>query len=218
MAILASELMDVSRKVHLNDPMAARWTNTELLPYLKEAITYLEAKMTEIEAKVTVTESAVISVPAGITNLSGLPNYPTDLISVVEVLERLPGQTDHDWMLLEETNKVSNIEPREWSYQYLFDGIVHVAPATRVIEVYLRYNKMFSDVAGVNTDVSYLANVRGFISARMSAMAAGFGGGAPTRAQALGAISEDYLAMAINIVVHEMQDESVRHLPYRFGR
>jgi hypothetical protein len=215
MPLLVNEVLDQARGAYLNDRLAERWPTDELLPYFREAWTRLEAEFLANEIKAIQADSLVLTVPPNISDLSSLLNYPTDLVVPNEVLERLPGEDDFSWMALKEGENVSKKPARDFLYEYEWTGgVLQVSKAIRTIEVYIGYIKLFTGIAGENTAL-FAIHAKGFLAARTAALAAGFGGGAGIRAQAIGAISDEYLTKLMAIEIKEQQNEPARHRPYR---
>lgn len=216
MALLVSEVLTQMRGVYLNDRNSDRFSDDDLIPYIQEASQFLQSELLAHELKVVEEESSVITVPPGDSNLSLLAGYPDNLVNVLEIFERLPGDSDNDWMRLTESSNLQG-EAGNYAYNWSFSGgVVKIRPANRELEIYLKYYKILTDISGPNSPL-WALHIKGYLASRAAAMAAAFNGNNSVRAQAIGAISEQYKDNLLAIEVKEQQDEPVRHKPYSIG-
>ncbi len=93
MAIIIDQVMMAAR-THLNDDSAINWPDTNLLPKLQEAFRDLRLELELNGIQVVDEVGAEMTVPTGITDLTTVTNYPTDMISPIWMKEKQVGETD----------------------------------------------------------------------------------------------------------------------------
>src|SRR3990172_8186064 len=139
---LVSVALDQARVV-LNDTSSPPkfYTNTILLPHLKEAHRELQVLLWENGLPVIKEVTAVIDVAALATSLG--VSLPTDILEPKALQERVDGSTtEDDWKDVSETDNLPRMDPtisiQYWAWRE--ESIEFIAPTT-AREVKLRYLK-----------------------------------------------------------------------------
>src|SRR5436853_381994 len=124
-----------SARSYLNDTQSQIWTDTTLLPFLKEAHHDLMLALWINGIPVIKVKSSTIQVKAGITSL----DLPVDLIDPISLKERASGSAD-DWILMTESSFEPDIKRdttlKYWSWRE--ESIIFIGATTNV-EVSLKY-------------------------------------------------------------------------------
>ena len=210
MPLLASEVMDESAKVYLNDSTRIRWPDTILLPYLRSAIGELQNELESNDLPPIYEISAVIPVLGGSTVLT----LPVDFVFPVALSERAPngttfqGMTEVTW----EPDTPPSAELRYWSFR---ENIIHLLGATGNREVKLKYLRSLNAIATENSIIE-IANAKGFLAARTAGLASQFGGAATARATNANDRAEYFKRLVLAAIVKRLQDRPVRRRGYKW--
>src|ERR1035437_6370810 len=97
-----------SARIHLNDEIGLIWTDNRLLPKLQEAHRELKNELLLNGIPVIYEVSVVLSVPALTTDLTTVTNYPSDLLSPIELKERSVGGQNIDFTGMSQVNFIPN--------------------------------------------------------------------------------------------------------------
>src|SRR5438128_3118184 len=131
-----------SARVYLNDVNSQIWTNTVLIPYLKEAHKDLLLVLWLNGIPVLREKSAIINVNANVITLT----LPSDLLEPIWLKERAQSSSD-DWIPVTETefepdlNKDTTL--RYWAWR---EEAINFIGATTNREVLLRYWKSIATI------------------------------------------------------------------------
>lgn len=212
MAITAQDALD-SARTYLNDAGASIWTNTILLPYLKEAYRDLLISL-YLNSIPVVREktSAPISVNAGTLTLT----LPADLLEPIKLKERLFGSSE-SYIPMSEKDFEPDVEQTEslrfWAWR---EEAINFVGATTKRDVLLFYWKTLTlPTAGTSTLGFLYSEI--YLGPRTAGYAAGSVGN-PTLAKEAFDTSEIKLDKIIRANVKGQQALPTRRIPYRRGR
>jgi len=210
---LSDSVQDVinrAREVYLNDVSGATYTNTVLLPYVKQAYDDVETEF-ELNNLGFVLGIALIKVPANTLILA----VPGNFLYPVELKERNWGstsQTDYSDMsqrdiepTREKTDRLIN-----WAYR---EGTVHFVGATTDREVKLSYQQAFPRLLDGQSLVR--GECLAFMSAKVAAYAHMFIAQNSTLADVANKLADGHLTSMILANVKKVQSLGVRRRPYR---
>ena len=187
MPVTTENVLTASR-THLNDDQAINWPDPNLMPKYQEAFRDLRLELELNGIQVIDEVSADITVPQGVTDLTTVTGYPTDLITPIWMKEKQVGETDAFLISMTPIDFIPNVDQditlNWWSWQQ--NKILLLGSLNDVV-VQLRYRrdlalpKLNSDSTGVILGESFLsyrtaaiafASVKDFTSAdRMDARA-----------------------------------------------
>ena len=157
-----------SARVYLNDVGAQMWTDTVLLPYLKEAFRDLLSILWLNGLPVIKEKSSTIPVPANSVTVG----LPVDLIEPIYLKER-PQGSNEDWIPMTECE----FEPDRRREQSLIfwcwrEQAIQLLGATTNREVLLRYWKTLTEPVDANSSLGFMF-AENFIGPQTAAYAAG---------------------------------------------
>lgn len=212
---LASVALD-SARTYLNDTGAQIWTNTVLLPYLKEAHKDLLLVLWLNGIPVIREKSASINVTAGALTLT----LPSDFIEPIWLKERAQGSSD-DWIPMAERDFEPDIRQdttlKYWAYR---EEAINFVGATTNRSVLLQYWKSIADIVDATSPLGFIF-AELFIGPQTAAYAANSVGNttlagelAYTNGVNVG-VAGARLDMIIRANVKGMQNLPARRVPYR---
>lgn len=204
MALLASEVLDRVASVYMNDPNKLTYTDDKMLPKLKAAWDDLQLQMLLIDARVFAEETAS---PASVTSLARtIASPPADMIFPLALDERIPGQTDADWVPMRQQKwDDSDVPGPDLIYWIYREDAIQFLGATQTKQVRIRYMKFLNPITGSNSSVAIvLANA--FLAPRTAALLSGFAGGNVTRATACNQEADVALEALKTIYIKQMQE------------
>jgi hypothetical protein len=212
MPLLASEVMDESASVYLNDAAKIRWPHAVLLPYLRSAIGELQSELESNDLPPLYEIGAIIPVPAGETFL----DLPLDFVFPVYLGERAPGETRFTDLV--ELSWEPDADPTGKLEHYVFrEGTIQFLGSTANREVRLRYLRSLSAIVSENSVIE-VANAKGFLAARTAGLASQFGGSATTRGNSANERAEYFKRLVISTITKRLQDRPVRRRRYLWRR
>lgn len=215
----------------MNDTAKTKYTHAAMLPYFNMALAEMQEHLELSEVPVMEKTSTAVSVTTGQTVVSmgtTSTNYPTDLIAIQQLWERLAGSSEpytpmykRDFLphYMEDTT-TSDIVYWTW----LDQEIQFYAPGTnREIKIdYIR--QRFANTIGDTTLVIDVMNSRSFLEFRTASLCAMYIGENPTRAAALDVDARGgadcnggALSRLLSINVKDKQDIQVRRRPLNAG-
>lgn len=208
MPLLASECIDESASVYLNDSAKTRWTTAILLPYLRSAYLELQAELEDNDLPPLHEISAVINVAIGVTELAS----PADMVLPIRLFERHVGETI--WKLMDDRSWEPNADKDDrlnlWVYR---EGKIQLLGATSAVEVKLHYTRNLSAIASENS-ILEIGNAKGFLAARTAGLAATFGGVASARGEAANSRAEYFKSKIISTLVKRQGPIRRRRFPW----
>lgn len=219
--LTAGEVIDRAAAL-MNDPARTDYTYTAVLPYLNMAIDELVENLEESNSSPTNMTSAVITVPVGsyqITPAESVttPHYPSDLVEIQEVGERLSG-TEDVFMRLGRREFMQAFPATNsllfWVWE---DQIIKFNPngATTIREIELKYVRKAISLATSDASVIGTINARSFLAYKTAALCSMFIGENETRAQVLNEQAELALERLTGINNKGRQQVMTRHRPFR---
>ena len=228
---MVSDVMDLVAPL-LNDNAKQKFTYQAQLPYFNIALQELQLALEVNEIGVTELTVANLHVVAGQTtaitaNNTTTPNYPTDLIDIQQLWERLWGSNDPFVPMFKRDylpHYLDNINTDTIVYwTWLNQEIQFISPTTdREIKMdYIR--QYFANIVSTTTATIDVMNSRTFLMYRTAALCARFVGENPTRADALDMVAGNVdtgggaLGVLINLNVKSKQDVQTRRKPFMAG-
>lgn len=210
MPLLASEVMDESASIYLNDAAKIRWPYAVLLPYLRSSIGELQSELEANDLPPLYEIGAIIPVPANSTLL----NLPLDFTFPVYLGERAPGETRFSDMT--ELSWEPDADKNTKLNHYVFrEGKIQFLGSTADREVRLRYLRSLSAIVNENSVIE-VANAKGFLAARTAGLASQFGGSATVRGTNANERAEYFKRLVISTITKRLQDRPVRRRRYQW--
>lgn len=206
----------------MNDPAKTDYTYAAQLAYLNMAIDELVELLEESNASPTNQTSVAITVPAGTTKLTpfehaDLPHYPSDLVEIQEIGERMAGSND-SYIRMARREFVSEF-PRANSLMYWVweNQIIKFNPAGAfgAREIELRYVGQAIAQATDENSIIGTINARSYLSYKTAALLSQFIGENESRAQLLNGEAELAVERMASIDNKGRQQMSTRHRPFR---
>lgn len=216
---LASVALDEAR-ILLNDVGATLYTNTILLPYLKKAYRELQQQLADNGVSVTREQSSALTLAANVTvlNSSSTPALPTDLLYPITLEEKLSGESDINYIPMQEVEWIDNFEQTErlqvWSWR---ENEIKLNGATGTTLVRIRYFKSLAAIVDSTTNIPILDSET-FLGSRTAALAAFTIGGSVDKATVLSTDAESALATLLSTQVKNRQNQPVRRKRFRSFR
>jgi hypothetical protein len=203
----AANVMDLAASL-MNDTAKSVYTYDAQMPYLNMALKELQEEFQLNNIPVTNEESAAIEIPIGTTEVCPVdgvgsgpaPNYPTDLVEIQKISERLAGSTDSFLPLvkkdflphIDEGIDMSSIQLWVWEGQRIK---FHAALTAR--EIKIDYIKTLFPKVTNQAAVLGVINCETFLFYRTAALCTRFIGENETRAAEL----NDFAVMAKDRVI-----------------
>lgn len=202
-----------SARIHLNDEMGLLWPDNRLLPKFQEAHRELKNELILNGIPVIHEVSVILTVVAGISDLTTIANYPSDLLIPINLKERQVGGQLVDFTDMTQVNFLpdvqSDITLNSWTW---LNEKILVSAATQNNEVQIRYTREMTVPIQVNDNIGVLLG-ESFLSYRTSALAA-LSVKDYDQATALDLIAKDNLQNVIAFNVKGLQNIPARRRPY----
>jgi hypothetical protein len=218
-AVTAGTIMDVAASL-LNDTAKQLYTYTAQTPYLQLAYEELQDELQQNNIAMSNNASSALTVPVGTTSLtqSTTPAYPSDMISIQEIKERLSGSDDGYLPIVKVEFLPQGVTEGEslgvWSWQ---EQTIKFVGATTIRQIIIEYIAApFSAITGSTSSVAYFQAKR-FLEFRTAALCAMYIGENPTRAGALENDANKALENLVNLGVKEKQVMPARRRPFLAG-
>jgi hypothetical protein len=220
-SLTAAEVMDRAAAL-MNDPAKTDYTYVVQLEYLNMAIDELVENLEESNSSPTNSTSAVITVAVGKNMITPtehveLPHYPSDLVEIQEVGERLLGTQDV-FVSLGRREFLQGYPPSNsllfWVWE---DQIIKFNPngALTPRDIQLKYVRKAIQLAIDHTTVIGTINARSYLSFKTAAFCAMFIGENESRALILNTQAEQALERLTGINNKGKQQIMTRHRPFR---
>lgn len=148
---LASEALD-SARVYLNDTANQIWSNTKLLPFLKEAYRDLLVQLWLNGIPVIKEKTSTpIEVAAGDLSLT----LPADFIEPIRLKERLDGTSDSYSDMTEKEFEPDYSQSESLNYWAFREGAIQFVGATTAREILLYYWKSLTVPTAANSALGF---------------------------------------------------------------
>jgi len=207
----------------MNDTARAVYTNTAILPYLNMALDELQEIFEHNNVPKTNTTSAVITVPAGDTQVpfrtSPDPKLPTDLIEIQQLWEAPEDQEQFIPMQRVEFlgHFDENLELNQFLVWAWMGQAIRLHPANQDIDLKIDYvANIFSPlvIGNIATDLP-LVNSKTYLGYHTAALCAMFIGENQSRSESLEALAQEALARTLGINTKGRQGIVTRRRPFR---
>jgi len=224
-SLTATSVMDKAASL-MNDTAKTVYTYVAQLPYLNMAFDELQESFELNNIPVTnQTTSPVIVIPIGTTSINPVdgvgsgaaPNYPTDLVEIQGLYERLTGSNDpfvpiHQREFL--PHALDNL-PTEALQYWIFEGQrIKFIGALTSRDVVIDYIKAIFPDQIAQTTVIGIINARSFLYYRTAALCSQFIGENKTRADELNSFALMALDRVTGIGVKSKQSIMTRRKPF----
>lgn len=189
MALTAGTVLTSCRTALLNDPTGAIYPDSAMYPVMSKAYRELQTKMVALGVAFPKEISAAITVTAGTVRLADGASLPTDIVSPIQLWERVSGATTSQWEDMTERDVEPVIIPadtvlRYWAWR---EDEIKFPAASTDREVLIQYYKQTNAISASGSVITIL-NCQQWLEQRTAVIAAATIGANPTRAKML---SED---------------------------
>lgn len=208
----------------MNDTAKTKFTYTATLPYFNIALAEMQEHLELSEIPVMEKTAAAVTVTAGQTVVASgttAANYPSDLVSIQQLWERLAGSSDPYTPMFKRDylpHYLDGIETSDLVYWTWLDQEIQFIGATTDRDVKLDYiRQRFVNIITDTTTAIDVMNSRTFLEFKTASLCSRFIGENPTRADALLAEAQLAKERLIGINVKDKQDIQVRRKPFMGG-
>lgn len=220
-SLTAGEVMDWVAAL-MNDVAKSSYTYITMLPYLNMAIDELLEELERHNLCPTNETAAYITVNAGTLVISaddgvadGKLHYPTNLIEIRQLWERLAGSTDTFVpMRKQEFLNVRSLTTALVDWAWL-DQEIRFIGANSNREVKIDYIQEAISAATSDTSVIGIIGVKSYLAYKAASLCAKYIAENPTRAQMLKEDAEGCLDNLLGIKIKGNQSTVVRRRPFR---
>lgn len=158
-------------RTHLDDDKAINWQDYRLLPKLVAAYDELKATLQLNGDQLTKEVSSIMTVNAGVTDLTTVTGYPTDLVEPIWLKERQTGGTDQDFADMTEVRFIPNVQQQTtlnfWCWR---TNKVLLLGALNSVQVQLRYRRNLTDPSLISASLDVIQGEI-YLSYRTAALA-----------------------------------------------
>lgn len=225
-SLTAGEVMDKSASL-MNDTAKTVYTYTVQIPYLNMALAELQEHFQLNNIPVTSVTSAGITVPIGTTEIGPVdggvgettaPNYPTDLIEIQQLWERLSGSEDPYVPLVKKEYLPHFLDDMPVSSLLIWAWVnqqIKFVGATTARQVKIDYIKaIFAEITSEDDEIGVI-NAQSFLMYRTAALCTQFIGENESRASALNDMAVAAADRVTGIGVKGKQSITIRRRPFR---
>lgn len=219
MPIAVSSILDSTASL-LNDTAKVTYTYVKTLPYFRIVYELAQNRLILAGHPTLAEISAVLSVPAGTTEVLALDGGVArdTVVYPVSVFERSVGGTDDDWEEMDrfewDDNRTASDTLNNWAWR---EGVIKLNAATTNREIKVRYQRVFATIID-ETSVIEHPNFASFLRHATPAYIAEFVMKDLQRAASLNALSEKAMEIAISTAVKNLQYLPARRRHYFFRR
>jgi hypothetical protein len=204
----------------MNDTALTQYTYVTMLPYLNMALDDLLGAMQLANVPITQEVAAYITLPVGSVKVTPaesltLPHYPSDLIEIRGLGERLSGTTDefipltkHDFLPVR--SAVDSLIDWAWMNQE-----IRLIGALTIRELKLDYIRECVAEAADENSVIGIINSKSYLAFKAAAYCARYIGENPTRADQLDSDADKALEEMLGISIKAQQNLPARRRPFR---
>lgn len=209
----------------MNDTARRTYTYAAMLPYFNIALAEMQEELELNEIGVSEETSSSVEVDVGETAIvassTTQPTYPTDLVEIQQLWERLQGSTDPYIPMFKRDylpHYLNDLPVSELVYWAWISQEIRFIGATTDRDVKIDYIKQYfaTSVTTTTTTINVM-NSRSFLFFKTASLCSRFIGENPTRADALLMEAEAAKARLIGISVKGKQDIQTRRKPFLAG-
>lgn len=224
-SLTAGQVMDQAA-VLMNDANKTSYTYTAMIPYLKMAVDEFQEACELNNIPVTNETSAVITVNVGTTLIrpvdgfgnGAAPNYPTDLIEIQGLYERLAGSQDPFVPMTKREflpHALDNLATEALQYWVWEGQQIRFVGATTDREVKMDYIKAIlpTNITDENTVIGVI-NAKSFLYYRTAGLCSQFIGENQTRADQLNGFAQIAIDRFLGVNTKGKQSIMTRRRPF----
>ena len=227
-SLTAGEVMDKSASL-MNDTAKTIYTYVAQLPYLQMALDELQEEFELNNIPITDKTSAAVTVTVGTTSINptlgvgagSAPNYPTDLVEIQQLWERLAGSTDpfipitkRGDFLPHELDNLPSESLMFWAFTNQRITFIGALTSRSVKIDYIA--ALFPDLIA-STDTIGIINAKSYLQYRTAGLCSRFIGENPSRADELDKFAQMSIDRSLGISVKGKQDQMTRRRPFMSG-
>ena len=220
--LLAGTVMDMAASL-MNDPIKSQYTYAAQIPYLNMALQELQEYFELNSIPVTENTSAVITCPAGtseiVYNGVGVPTLPSDMVEPQQLWERATGidpyipMTKRDYL----PHGLEGIQNAQFIYFTWQDQKIKVLPATASNDIKIDYIKqLFTPVTSSGSLINVI-NAQSYLEYRTAALLAEFIERNKTSSDSMNSYAVLAMDRATGISSKGKQSIMTRRRPFRAG-
>lgn len=220
-SLIAGQVMDRSAAL-MNDPAKTDYTYLAQLPYLNMAIDELSENLEESNASPTNLTSVGITLPVGKNMLTptehvDTPHYPTDLVEIQSVGERVAGSSDSFINLVRKEFLQHFPISSSLMYWMWEDQCIKFNPngCSGPREIQLKYVRQPIQLATDENSIIGTIGVRSFLAYKTAALCSMFIGENQTRADILNTEAAQAMERLLGIGNKGRQEIFTRRRPFR---
>jgi len=218
-SLTAGEVMDWVAAL-MNDAAKSSYTYVAVLPYLNMAIDELLEELERHNVPVTNETASYITVTAGITKITpvesaDLPHYPSDLLEVRALSERLAGSSD-SFVLMSHLDFLNYRTPMTGLLNYQWTGQeIRFNAANTDRELKLDYVRELISACENESSLIGIIGVKSYLAYKAASFCAKYVAENATRAQMLMQDAEGCMDNILGISSKGRQNIQTRRRPFR---
>jgi hypothetical protein len=221
--VTVASILDLAASL-MNDTAKSKYTYTAMLPYFNMALAIMQEELEINEVPVLEKTAAAVTVTAGVTTIAQgttSTTYPTDLVEIQQLWERLSGSTEPYTPMFKKDylpHYLDTIQSAELVYWTWLNNEIQFIGATTARQVKIDYirQRFLNSVSDTTTAIDVM-NSRTYLEFKTGAFCARYIGENPTRADSLDGEAELAKSRLIGINVKGKQDIQTRRKPFMGG-
>lgn len=218
-----ANILDLTASL-MNDTAKTKFTYTAMLPYFNMALAIMQEELEVNEIPVVEKSTGSITVTTGVKIVSQgttSADYPTDLVEIQQLWERLSGSSDPYTPMYKRDflpHYLDDITVDQLVYWTWLNNQIQFIGASTDRELKLDYlRQRYANTVSDTTTAIDVMNSRTFLEFKTASLCARYIGENPTRADQLDADAEKGLWRLLDLSVKGKQDIATRRKPFMAG-
>lgn len=218
-----ANILDLTASL-MNDTAKTKYTYTAMLPYFNMALAIMQEELEVNEIPVVEKSTGSITVTAGVKIVSQgttSADYPTDLVEIQMLWERLSGSSDPYTPMYKRDflpHYLDDITVDQLVYWTWLNNQIQFIGASTDRELKLDYlRQRYANTVSDTTTAIDVMNSRTFLEFKTASLCARFIGENPTRADELNNEAEKGLWRLLDLSIKGKQDVATRRKPFMAG-
>jgi hypothetical protein len=218
-----ADILDLTASL-MNDTAKSKFTYTAMIPYFNMALAIMQEELELNEIPVSEKTAAAITVTTGVTTVTmgtTSTNYPTDLVEIQQLWERLDGSSDPYQPMYKRDflpHYLDGLPVSDLIYWTWLDQEIQFIGATTDRQVKIDYiRQRYANSVSDTTTAIDVMNSRTFLEFKTASLCARYIGENPTRADSLNMEAELAKSRLLSINIKGKQDIQSRRKPFMAG-